>query len=546
MNLTWHIVKKDLRALRWPLGLWLLVIVAKLGVGVALLTADGSLGKDWFLRMDALSKILSGLECVLFVLVAAIIQEDSLVGTTAFWMTRPISGARLLRAKLAAIALVFLVAPVMVTLPWWLGCGYGMREIAWAATETLAIHAIFVLLGLLWAVVTDGFARFLMWTLVTLFVVPTLTATLMYYTTGRGQHGPTGDVMATRVAIELALAAIGVIVVAVHQFLTRHTWRSIAIISAMAGLIVLVGISAPWSWQLERRAYTQLVRLADEAWKSDAEPAGLKYTVETAKLGGPRRQNNSAARRELTGAFRVEGIAITEALQAGPSQHSWVWPDGTTEKGFTWTKSHAENMIAQKALGLMKEAAGDGRYTDTMETRATVSQEIGEKLLTTTPAYTLKVRFRLLKIDTTTMVLPQSGPRDLRGALSERIASVEKDGEELLVTVVRSNPSLWVDNAAGQPYPAGQFGQYLLVNRARDFVDRGRQVDRLSTRIGTVNIFWQTMSYRASRNAGGKRPSIEAINALNDAELVKVAFSERARFTHDLTTDAFVTEPISP
>ncbi len=36
MNLTWHIVKKDLRALKWPLLFWLLIIIAKLGIGVAL------------------------------------------------------------------------------------------------------------------------------------------------------------------------------------------------------------------------------------------------------------------------------------------------------------------------------------------------------------------------------------------------------------------------------------------------------------------------------------------------------------------------------
>ena len=45
MNLTWHIVKKDLRALRWPLVLWTLLIVAKLGMGVVLLTADGTEGE---------------------------------------------------------------------------------------------------------------------------------------------------------------------------------------------------------------------------------------------------------------------------------------------------------------------------------------------------------------------------------------------------------------------------------------------------------------------------------------------------------------------
>src|SRR5262249_55528045 len=98
MNLTWHIVKKDLRALRWPIGVWFLCVVGKLGVGVALLNARGDEGITWFNQMDLLAKTLAVGELLSFVLAAALVQEDLMVGTTAFWMTRPISGGRLLRA----------------------------------------------------------------------------------------------------------------------------------------------------------------------------------------------------------------------------------------------------------------------------------------------------------------------------------------------------------------------------------------------------------------------------------------------------------------
>jgi hypothetical protein len=157
-----------------------------------LLNADGTEGIEWFNKMDALAKVLAAFEFVSFVLTAAIIQQDLLVGTTSFWMTRPISGARLLRAKLLSIGLVFIVAPVLVTLPWWLGCRYGLSEIGWAVAETVAAQAIAVLLGLLWSVVTDGFARFLMWTLVTLFATPMLTAIIGYALPATGVPAGTG------------------------------------------------------------------------------------------------------------------------------------------------------------------------------------------------------------------------------------------------------------------------------------------------------------------------------------------------------------------
>ena len=130
MNLIWHIIKKDVRALRWPLGLWTLVIILKLGTGVLLLTADGTEAPEWFTRLEGIATTFAGLELLSVLLVAALVQEDPLVGSSAFWVTRPVSGGRLLRAKLAAIGLVFILWPLVVTLPWWLACGYGPRELA--------------------------------------------------------------------------------------------------------------------------------------------------------------------------------------------------------------------------------------------------------------------------------------------------------------------------------------------------------------------------------------------------------------------------------
>ena len=75
MNLTWHIVKKDLRALRWPIGVWFACIIAKLGIGVLLLNASGTEGIEWFNQMDFMSKALAVGELLSFVLVAALIQE---------------------------------------------------------------------------------------------------------------------------------------------------------------------------------------------------------------------------------------------------------------------------------------------------------------------------------------------------------------------------------------------------------------------------------------------------------------------------------------
>lgn len=546
MNLTWHIVKKDLRALRWPLAVWALLIVAKLGVGVILLTADGTESQEWFTRMDGMSKMLAVFECVSFVLAAAVIQQDLLVGTKSFWQTRPISGGRLLRAKLVLIGLVFGLLPLLITVPWWVGCGFGLREIGWAALETAAIHAACVLLGILWAAVTDGFGRFLMWTIVTLFAIPSLSGTLGYYLT-RGKPGPSGELLTTRFALGAAIAAAGILIVVIHQFLTRRTGRSIALIGATGLVIVLVGACWPWSAQIESRLFAHFLHQEEQRWTATPEPAGLAFTVAPAQLS----VNNAPARNsQLLVKFQVAGLTESQALRSFWSEYGWRWADGTTKQGDAWGRSGFGELAAERALGVAMKLAPAGHYTDTVTTIAWLDRDTTKRLLAESPAYAQRNRLQLLRFDSATPVPLQGGGRTLNGVLGERVAHVEKSGEELLVTFIRHFPSMWLNNFRGGyyiEYEDLQYSQYLLVNRAKGVVDRGRTAGHQSTRIGAVTIDWHTQSYRASKNAGGARPVLEAINALNDAELMRVTFVEQARFIHEIKIDPLVVEaPSNP
>jgi hypothetical protein len=506
-------------------------------VGVALLNADGTEGLEWFTKMDALARVLSVFEFVSFVLTAAIIQQDLMVGTTAFWMTRPISGARLLRAKLICIALVFIVAPVLVTLPWWLGCNYGISEIGWAVAETVAAQAIAVLLGLLWSVVTDGFARFLMWTLVTLFATPMLTG-IITFTVYRKQPGAVQELVATRFMLALILAVAGVIVVVVHQFLTRHTWRSIGIIGATVALIIGTGSFWPWSMNVEGRIYSYLLKQAAGEWPAAAEPPGLAFTQTSAEFSA--RKDRPDRPGTLITKYRVDGLSDTQGLMPILSEHTWRWPDGSTLKGRSSGRSGLADMMSRLAL------TGEGRP-------ATAGQPAADALVFTSylpaltmgkvraepAAYVMPARFRLMRFESATRVPLEPGAWSVHDAYGDRIAAVEKEGHELLVTYIRHMPSLWVDNAAGGQLAAtGPYSQHYLVNRARGFAHSGWSRDFKLTRIGTVGISWRTLAYHATEFRGpapaAGREMLEAINALTDAELVKVTLAEQARFSHEL------------
>ncbi len=125
MNLMLHIVRKDFLRLRWPLAGGLALVAANLAIGFAVILADG-LGGWSNERLQEVTTGLLGLQLLAtFVLTAMLVQEDGLVGSTQFWLTRPISNARLLAAKLAGWVLLLWLPAVVLTLPWWIACGFG-------------------------------------------------------------------------------------------------------------------------------------------------------------------------------------------------------------------------------------------------------------------------------------------------------------------------------------------------------------------------------------------------------------------------------------
>ena len=104
MNLTLHIMEKDFRCLwRFLIPFWGLLMFH-----AVLIQARSVLGpppgfEGTFLVAGALA-LLSSLVgilrvCWLAVIVSRLVQQDSTAGSTAFWLSRPVSGGRLLLSK---------------------------------------------------------------------------------------------------------------------------------------------------------------------------------------------------------------------------------------------------------------------------------------------------------------------------------------------------------------------------------------------------------------------------------------------------------------
>lgn len=108
MNLTLHIMEKDFRRLwRFLIPYWgLLMFHAVLNQARSVLSPSPG-GELFLVAGSVLLSWLVGIlkVCWLAVIVSRLVQQDSTAGSTAFWLSRPISGGRLLLSKFLFLGL---------------------------------------------------------------------------------------------------------------------------------------------------------------------------------------------------------------------------------------------------------------------------------------------------------------------------------------------------------------------------------------------------------------------------------------------------------
>ena len=241
MNLVWHIIKKDLTRLRLPLLLWTGLLLGQMILCERLFAADNAL--DWYNKQGALIGLLLFLSVGIgYILVAMLVLEDTLVGTEMFWVTRPISGGRLLAAKLLGAVSFFMIWPVLVGLPWWLWSGLGASDLGQAAVQTALMQTLFIVPGIMLAAIAGQSSRFLLWSLVVLMAVPVGTMLV-------GMNLPKDlprQLIASRALVAYLVGLLTAAGVIWLQYRSRRLVRSIAATLAGAGAVLLVGLFWPW------------------------------------------------------------------------------------------------------------------------------------------------------------------------------------------------------------------------------------------------------------------------------------------------------------
>ncbi|MCE0499548.1 MAG: hypothetical protein LV481_16540 [Methylacidiphilales bacterium] len=276
MNLVLHQFRKDILRTRVVLALWLLLVVLQFAL-------VGWTAKPGDAVMQSLYPMLSELLTVfnyllVLVLVPLLVHQEPLVGTTAFWFTRPLARTTLLASK-ALYILMLISLPILAQSIVFLANGVTLHDIALAAPELLINNLSWILIIATLAVFTPNFARFAIVgaiILVIQYLALFAVQMVMLMKNPQGFISTLASLTSSRaLVVSLIMLGFGSGVVLL-QYLTRRF--TLAITLAITSLILSLLVPYVWSWDFLKPSI-QIVE--DTGFKADSVSANLTSPILT-------------------------------------------------------------------------------------------------------------------------------------------------------------------------------------------------------------------------------------------------------------------------
>jgi len=322
MNLLIHQFKKDILRTRVVLGLWLLLVVVQFAlVGWNLKPGDA--------LMQSLFPMLSGLliffnYLLVLVLVPLLVHQEPLVGTTAFWFTRPLSRATVLASK-ALFVFLLIALPILAQSIVFLANGVTLHDVALAVPELIISNLSWILIIASLSVLTPNFARFaiigasvlIIWFL-SLFV---LQLVLMM----RNPQGYVSTLASLTSSRDLVFSLITLgfgCAVVLLQYLTRRFALALALTVAGAILGLLAMYLWPWDFL---KPPIDLVQ--DSGFKADSVGAKLASPFQTVDQGSIR---GGTPLKQVYANFNFKGCPKGYIIKIGAIDSVLKSPDGRT------------------------------------------------------------------------------------------------------------------------------------------------------------------------------------------------------------------------
>ncbi|MCP4147794.1 MAG: hypothetical protein GY757_08580 [bacterium] len=238
---TWLLqIKKDIRYLKYPIALWFAILLVYYVLFTLPTTMEQSPGRiSLFIFVIFAIFIKQGLTVIL---VPVAVQSDPVVGSSAPWLTRPISRLKLFSAKMTLLLGLFLVLPLLGEfLRLWFS-GLNMMYMPYALLEKAVEQLVFILPLILLAVLTRNITRYFL-----AAALPLLLLLLIYFSSQFREY-LYGSLDANLPASKLLVIKLFIILVAaiaiLYQYHSRKTIHTAII--ALLGIILL-----PTVWNMQ-------------------------------------------------------------------------------------------------------------------------------------------------------------------------------------------------------------------------------------------------------------------------------------------------------
>lgn len=359
MSLVFHNFKKDARHLRILLVVWFLLVVLQ-----AALSGTGLAGSADDMVMQMLFQTLSFLVplfqyILILVMIPMLVHGEPLVGVTAFWFTRPISRQTLLKSKLVFVGLLILLPPFLAEMLMLASNGATAAQIVLAVPEILLERISGLMIAVVLAVLTPSFARFAV-VGVSVFIAFMLISWIammarMFIDAASFMTSNTQwSLIASRQIIIHVVSITAGLTIALNQYLTRRTSRSVFV--AVLGALALMLVQHAWPWSF----------MPSGAWKAPVagtiDEESLRISMDTSDIRVSDHfefRRSKQRRKTVKGVIKVEGlppthVAAVESVSADLKLNDGSPLETAADSARSFVMSQWDHEALQAVLGEME------------------------------------------------------------------------------------------------------------------------------------------------------------------------------------------------
>jgi ABC-type transport system involved in multi-copper enzyme maturation permease subunit len=311
MNIVLHILRKDLRRVRVPLAVWLVLVALSFALIGSAIKPQDSEAQAFFMTLSYLVPLLQTV--MLIVIIPLVIQEEPLAGTTAFWLTRPISRGTLLASKLLFTLVVLVLPPLAAEMIVLAANGASAHYLALAVPEILIGNLTLITVVALVSVVTQNFGRFAIFGGVLVIAACLLEFAIFWigiFSNSFIGAGATDNshpeeyilsLMATRWLVGEVLMIAAATALIIHQYLKLRTALTILLGVASMCLVLLVANIWGWNFLMPRTAMAP-----DTVFRSEAIKAALTGKFDVSE--NPSARGTEGPMRSVSAEVAVSGV----------------------------------------------------------------------------------------------------------------------------------------------------------------------------------------------------------------------------------------------